>query len=87
MQVSKNNKRIIVQVSVVIAIPLILLALVFLISVGIRNEQADWFYSIGDVAGAIYFRERAELDLFYTIVFGGIALILLVIAFFVKREY
>jgi hypothetical protein len=80
-------KRLIVQISVIIAIPLILLALVFLVSVGVRNEQADWFYSIGDIAGAVYFREKANSEFLYTIIFGGIATILLSIAYFVKREY
>ncbi len=87
MHISRNNKRIIVQISVIIAIPLILLALTFLVSVGIHREQAAWFYSIGDVAGAVYFRERADEAFVLTLMYGVTAIILLGIAYFVKRAY
>ena len=61
--------------------------MVFLVAVGIHSDQSEWFYSVGDVAAAVYSRERADESFLLSVVFGIIAIILSIFAYFVKREY
>ncbi len=87
MQISKKNERLIVQISVILAIPIIILALVFFLAVGIHQDKADYYYNGGRVALAQYYSNRADEAFLYSIICAGFAFIFLSTAVFLKRRY
>ncbi|MHA1974520.1 MAG: hypothetical protein ACTSW1_16090 [Candidatus Hodarchaeales archaeon] len=74
------------KISVIIAIPLVVLGLVFMVAASIFNNNVNWFYSIGEVGGALYFRARTEEAFYNAVFFFVVAAILLAYAYYQYRQ-
>lgn len=87
LQNIKLKKKWVVQIAVVIALPLILLSLIFMISVGVFRESGDWARSLYQIGGALYYYRRADESLALCLLSGGLAVILLGIAYYTRQRY